>query len=341
MNPFNALIQIDALAATPKYLQIAQCIMRAIASKQLSPGDAVPSINELSIEHDVARDTVEKAYRHLKGLGIIDSVPRKSYYISTADPGPTLRIFMLFNKLSEHKKKIYDAFAQTVGNRAIIDLYIYHNDVALFKRLLEARNDDHTHYVVIPHFMEGGDKALEILGSIAPEKLVLVDKLLPKLPGSYAAAYENFEEDIYGALSHARAELGKYQQLWLIFPELSYYPPEIIDGFNRFCKESEMPHGVLHTVAEARVLPGDAYITVMEQDLLLLLEKLMETPYTAGTDVGIISYNEIPVKKFLLNGITTISTDFEAMGRMAAEMVLSGSRDKQAVPFKLTKRDSL
>ena len=37
-----------------------------------------------------------------------------------------------------------------------------------------------------------------------------------------------------------------------------------------------------------------------------------------GKQVGIISYNETPLKKIILNGITTISTDFEAMGIEAA-----------------------
>ncbi len=31
--------------------------------------------------------------------------------------------------------------------------------------------------------------------------------------------------------------------------------------------------------------------------------------------LGVISYNETPLKKIILNGITTISTDFQMMER--------------------------
>jgi DNA-binding LacI/PurR family transcriptional regulator len=60
-----------------------------------------------------------------------------------------------------------------------------------------------------------------------------------------------------------------------------------------------------------------------------------------GEQVGIISYNETPLKKVILNGITTISTDFHQMGVIAAELILSDSKEHIKVPFKLTLRQSL
>jgi DNA-binding LacI/PurR family transcriptional regulator len=52
----------------------------------------------------------------------------------------------------------------------------------------------------------------------------------------------------------------------------------------------------------------------MEDDLVQLLEKIITLNLTVGEHVGIISYNETPLKKFIMKGLTTISTDFEAMG---------------------------
>jgi DNA-binding LacI/PurR family transcriptional regulator len=43
----------------------------------------------------------------------------------------------------------------------------------------------------------------------------------------------------------------------------------------------------------------------------------------------------------VLNGITTISSDFREMGIMAAQAILSGTTEKQKVPFRLTLRPSL
>ena len=39
-----------------------------------------------------------------------------------------------------------------------------------------------------------------------------------------------------------------------------------------------------------------------------------------GTDIGVISYNDTPLKDLL--GITVISTDFQKMGILAAKMLL-------------------
>jgi hypothetical protein len=52
----------------------------------------------------------------------------------------------------------------------------------------------------------------------------------------------------------------------------------------------------------------------MENDLVLLVEKIIETKLEVGKHVGVISYNETPSKKIILNGITTISTDFHFIG---------------------------
>jgi len=60
-----------------------------------------------------------------------------------------------------------------------------------------------------------------------------------------------------------------------------------------------------------------------------------------GKDIGVISYNETVMKKIILNGITTISTDFYEMGVQAAQLVLTGDKKHIEVPFKLTLRASL
>jgi DNA-binding LacI/PurR family transcriptional regulator len=56
--------------------------------------------------------------------------------------------------------------------------------------------------------------------------------------------------------------------------------------------------------------------------------------------MGILSYNEIPMKGIIASGISTISTDFAQMGKSLVEMILSGKREKIDNPFVLTKRHS-
>jgi len=335
------LIRVDEYSITPKYLQIVNSVKREIENGNIRKGENMPSINELSIELDIARDTVERGYKRLKNIGIIDAVPRRGYFIKNIEFLQTLKVFLFFNKLSAHKKTIYDSFVASLGENALIDFYIYNNDFLLFKRLLANKKDDYTHYVIIPHFIEGGANAHEIINAIPKEKLLLLDKLVPGITGDYAAAYENFEKDIYNGLTEAIDQLSKYHTLKIIFPEHSYYPPEILKGFKNFCQDHTFSYKVVSDVVVEPINEGEVYINVMEVDLVTLIERIRNLDLKIGEQVGIISYNETPLKKIILNGITTISTDFHQMGLIAAELILSNSKEHIEVPFKLTLRASL
>ncbi len=254
----------------------------------------------------------------------------------------TLKIFLLFNKLSAHKKIIYDAFTAALGEYVVVDFYIYNNDFGLFKKLLNTRKDDYSHYVIIPHFLEGGEHAHEIINALPKDRLVLLDKKVPGVHGEYAAVYENFERDIYCALEQAREQLSKYHTIKIIFPGNTYYPIEILKGCNRFCQEYAFTYKVVRNIAwRKRSAKGRSHINVMEEDLVLLIERLISLKLNVGQHVGVISYNETPLKKIILDGITTVSTDFQQMGEMAARMILDNTKLQLEVPFYLTLRNSL
>ncbi|MFC0182289.1 hypothetical protein ACFFJX_06830 [Pseudarcicella hirudinis] len=88
-------------------------------------------------------------------------------------------------------------------------------------------------------------------------------------------------------------------------------------------------------------MKGEAYVNLMEDDLVTLIDKIMGKQMILGQDVGIISYNETPLKRLILNGLTTISTDFKAMGKSTAELVLNNSKRHVENPFYLKLRSSL
>lgn len=335
------IIRIDEFSATPKYQQLINAVLKGIEQDRLKLNDILPSINDLSYELDVSRDTAEKGYRYLKKTGVLGSVPGKGYFIKSTALEQTYNVCMLFNKLSAHKKIIYDSFVAALGNNAAIDFYIYNNDFALFRKLLSSKTEDYTHYVIIPHFIEGGEKAYEVINTISKDKLILLDKQVAGITGEYAAVYENFAKDIYKALENAAERLSNYHTLKIIFPKSSYYPVEIIDGFNRFCQDYAFNYKVVSNIKDEEMSSGEVFISVMEDDLVKLIERMLQLNLKAGKDAGIISYNETPIKKIILEGITTISTDFAEMGRMAARLVMDNTREHLEVPFKLTLRNSL
>jgi len=340
-SPFYKLIYFDEFSATPKYQQLANSIVKAIEDGKLQVDDMLPSINELSFQFEICRDTAEKGYKFLKNQGIIGSVPGKGYFIKSVDVDRTTKIFLMFNKLSPHKKIIYDSFVETLGDKAAIDFYIYNNDLALFRKLLENSKTDYHYYVILPHFIEGGDTAHKIINTIPKEKLILLDKIIPGVNGSFGAVYENFERDIFTSLEQALPHLQKYHTMKLIFPENSYYPNEIVNGFTSFCQEYTFNYKVVHDILDEPVHAGEVFINLMDNDLVVLIEKIIESKYVVGKDVGVISYNETPLKKIILNGITTISTDFEAMGVETARIIQEGNLRHVQIPFSLNLRSSL
>jgi len=334
-------LKIDEQSVTPKYLQIANAVLHAVEINAIAKDFLLPSINDLSYELDISRDTTEKALRHLKALGVVGSVPGKGYFILNTDFKRTIKVFLLFNKLSAHKKIIYDSFAAKLGEQAAIDFFIYNNNFSLFKKLLQQRKSGYTHYVIIPHFLEGVDNVKDVINEITSGNLILLDKLIPGINRDYGAVYENFENDIFNALKEALPLLSKYQTLKIIFPDYTYYPDEILRGFKSFCSEYAFNHKVVNNIAEENIGEGEVFINLMEDDLVILLEKIKDTQLKIGRDIGIISYNETLWKRFILNGITTISTDFKKMGEIAAGMVLNNDNNRSEVPFALTLRNSL
>jgi DNA-binding transcriptional regulator YhcF (GntR family) len=340
-NILYAHIHIDYLSSTPKYMQLANSVISAIASEKIAKDDQLPSINELSFEFEISRDTAEKGYKYLKQIGVLGSVPGKGYYVKSTEVDQPLKIFLLFNKLSAHKKIVYDALVQTLGEKALIDFYIYNNDFALFKKLIQNHKNDYTHYVIVPHFLEDGERAKDIINQLPAEKLLLLDKLIPGINGTYAAIYENFEKDVHDALEQLNKQLSHYHTIKMIFPEYTYHPKEILNGFIKFCRQYAFSYKVVHDISREPIKEGEVYISLMEVDLVTLIEKILVTKLKVGKHVGVISYNETPLKKIILNGITTISTDFECMGKKAAEIILNNSQEHFEVPFTVTVRLSL
>jgi len=60
------LIKLDEFSMTSKFLQIANCVIREIEKGNINKNDTLPSINDLSLELFISRDTVSGAISTLK-----------------------------------------------------------------------------------------------------------------------------------------------------------------------------------------------------------------------------------------------------------------------------------
>ncbi|NJB70207.1 DNA-binding transcriptional regulator YhcF (GntR family) [Saonia flava] len=337
------LIVIKEESKVPKYKQIIDSILSAIENGKIKLDDRLPSVNDLLIEFDISRDTVVKAYNHLKKNKIIDSIPGKGFYVIKDQLAIKAKVFLLFNKLSPHKKIIYDSFATTLGDNATVDFFIYENNYRHFKDLImESKKRVYTHYVIICHFEEGGDDVLNFVKKEIPlEKLIVLDKKLDGLAGKVSSVYQDFENDIYSALVQLNSKLKKYNHIKLLLRKKTYHPVEIKNGFFKFCGQFAYDFGIIEEIENSKIDKGTVYINLKESDLVVLIKKIKESKLSLGKDIGIISYNETPLKEVLLDGITVISTDFENLGRKAAEIILNNQFLHIDNPFHVIPRNSL
>ncbi|RZK60778.1 MAG: GntR family transcriptional regulator [Pedobacter sp.] len=334
-------IIVNKASSIAKYVQIAEVIKKDIESGRLENGSKLPSINEFSKSHIVARDTVEKAYNSLKRTGYIKGVPGKGNFVDKVyQSQKTLKILIILNKLSSFKKEVYEAFLETMGSRAKVDMQIHHYNVAFFKDIIHETEGEYHYYVVMPHFSaDTSDQSyLEVLNSIQNAGLIVLDKKV-QLANEVINVYQDFERDIFEALSVEREILQKYSGITLIFNKLTNHPKEIIEGVRSFCEMQEKNFDVIEDANKVIPKKGTAYITLTDDELAMVLKKIKETKHRLGRDIGILSFNETVLKELL--GITVVSTDFSAMGRIAAEMILGKSVQSIRNEFRFIKRNSL
>lgn len=342
-------ITITEDSRIPKYKQIVDAIIDNISIGNLKMGEKIPSINMFSEEYLLSRDTVDKAYTILKERKVIQSIRGKGYYVTRTKLISKVNILFLINKLSSYKMRIYNSFINSIGSNSHTDLHIYHCETEVFINLLDKNKGAYDYYVIMPHFRTESlkhasftDKVTAAVNKIPKDKLVIMDNSIPEVEGAFIEIYQDFENDIYNALQEGLAKIMKYQKLILTYPKSSIYPypKRILHGFRKFCIEHALDFEILDEIYDDLILKrGDLFITISESDLVNLINEIRHKEFELGKDIGVISYNDTPLKQLL--GITCISTDFQVMGETAARKILDKEQGKIKNPFNFIDRNSM
>ncbi len=334
------LPEIDHYSEIPKYKQVVNLIISDIESGILKQGQRIPSINETSEDLLLSRDTVEKAYVFLREKGILISVRGKGYYVNRVDVEKVIKVSLIFNKLSNYKRNLYYSFIETLGNRAVTDVFIYNYDLEQFKNIVENNLTNYDYFVILPHFKDENADVESVIKMIPKKKVLLVDRNLESLK-DYPIVYQEYEKDIQLALGEGIGLIRKYSKINLIFPFTQYYPVYIRRGFQIFCQVNELDYAVIDQLENSVVKKGEAYVIISDDDLCRFIKICRKKNWKPGRDIGLVAYNENPFKEILEDGITTISTNHDEIGRIAAEMILTGNFMRIKSPFVFIRRNSL
>ena len=342
----KGLFNVDVNLHIPIYKQLITEIERLIDNGELKEGDCLPSMNELSAELNISKETVKKVYSILRERGLIESMHGKGFFVTAWRESRKLRIFMLFDKLSQYKQTLYDAFIERIGDRAEITMYVYNQDIATFEEFIDQTIDKYDYYVITPHFgLEPivQARALKALKRIPNRKLIILDNWPRSLQGHYGAVYQDMSTDIYDGLQKALDDLRKYEKLNVVILPNSLYGSLIMAGVERFCNDYDIKVEYNYEINAEMMKRGNVYLMLNGQLGLGLVEiarMAKQQGLEIGKDIGIISYNDSYLSEIILGGLTTVSTDFEQMGNLAAEMVLTHDLHKIKCNFTLKRRNT-
>lgn len=188
----------------------------------------------------------------------------------------------------------------------------------------------------MPANLKNTDKVIE---KLPQDSVYILDQTHPEL-SQYSGIYQNFEKDMIGGLTNSIAHLRKYTKIILLFQE-EKQPQKMLKGFKEFCQTTQLNHEIISSLQNRIPEFGEVYLIPDDRNLILFIKKIKEEKLKLGSDIGLISYNDTLLKEIVEGGITTISTDFNKMGELLAQMICNKEQLNIENPSVLIWRNSL
>jgi DNA-binding transcriptional regulator YhcF (GntR family) len=333
-----SIIKIDNSKSIPIYLQIIDSIIDSIKDKTIESGDKLPSINEIVTENGIAKETVVKSFKILQQKGIVKSIRGKGFYIASDNIEIRQNVFVMLDNLSAYKATLLKSIKDGLSDKANIDYYFHHYNPRQFERIIKENLGQYTHYVIS---VFENPVCLNILKEIPADKLFVLD-ILPEDSGTiqYKGVIQDHANDLFTILSNIEDQISVYKKFHLIFRDSYTQPPfSLMRSFKDFCELKKISYSIMNECPDS-LEKGDAFIVIDDDDLVKLITILESGNLKMGTDVGILSYNETTLKKVISTGISTISTDFDLMGKQLSALILENKSILISNPCKFNNRGS-
>ena len=327
-------LYIEDIPGQTKLQQLVHAISEAINTGRLKEGDSLPSVNQLSSESGFSRDTVFKAYNILKKSNMVESAPQKGYYVS----GESYKVFMLLDDFSAFKEQLYQAFRQNLPGAYSVDLMFHHYNKEVFRQLIRSSIGRYSMYVV----MNINNRSLDpMLDKIDPNKLLILD-MGKTVSQKFNYLLQDFSKSVIDCLNEGVERIKKYKELILVYAENNTpHPVEIVKAVKTFCDHHNIPFRNYKQITESDIETGRSFFVIRDADLVCIIKTCRARQLELGKDVGVLAYNDTPMKQIVGGGISIISTDFEKMGKEAAEFVYTKQKIGKVLPTSLILRDSL
>lgn len=316
-----------------KVSRLTDALSKAISQGRYPLGSMLPSVNQLSKQFGVSRDTVFKAYQILKKRGIIQSTRAKAYHVAKA----MNTVLLMLDVYSPFKEALYNSFVNNLPGNFKVDLVFHFYNEHLFETVINDSLGRYTWYVIMNYSNESLHPALRQLD---PAKVLLLD-LGDFDKGNYSYVCQDFGKSVYSCLAGNLELIKKYREFVLCLPEESHHPEILVRYFRKFTRDNHIPSKVIREFDEQEIRKDCAYLVIRQQELVQLVNHCRQQGWTMGSELGLIAYNDMPVYGIIGNGITSLSTDFSRMGELAARSIATNESVHELIPARMVMRDSL
>lgn len=339
----NKIFNVAKNTDIPKYEQVIRAVTEAIEEKKIGIGDPIPSLNQANEIFHVSLNTVVKAYSELKKRGIIDSVNGKYHHVISDKIDRKINLFLLFDELNSFKELLYNSIKSTLEPNSSVDIFFHHYNFHSFESQILENIGRYNSYLIIPH---PAPESEQVLRQLDADKVLILDQK-HHISDQYAFLVQDFENETYACLCKGLERIKKYKEFVFLTPNKSRrkdkepFSNEIIKGSKRFCKENNIKFSVCEELFPRNIRHGALYISITDEELILFVKICQLINWSIGKDIGIISFNENPLKEIIGKGITTISTDFKRMGEVAAESIINKEKIQEINPAHIIIRDSI
>lgn len=318
------------------YKNIVHEVEQGILDGKYKIGDKIPSINFWRIKTGLSRSSVVLAMAELKNRGLIEAEQSVGYFVSSTRVEIIYRYLMVFNEFNSFKQDLYYSILQSLGPGVQVDIVFHHFNRYTFDMLMEREAGKYNVYMIMSNTFEDIDSQLKKLGG----RVILIDHCSDSMKGLYPSVTQDFEKDTYDALVSGLQQFRKYREIVLVQSNPKE-PMVRYEGIQRFCRDYGFESGFLKTMEGLPVRPGVVYITPEEREIVKIAQTASRQKLRSGVDYGLVAFNDQVMNEILLDGLTTLSTDFVQMGKTAVSLVKEKELLTVRNPFKLILRSSL
>jgi len=325
------LPQVDDNSPKTKVLQLVEQFRNAILTQELPKGERLPSVNKLMKTCNLSRDTVVKVYNELKIQSLIIAAPQKGYFVAENNK----RLLLVLDTFKAYKEELYAAIIKNLPDDYEVELVFHHYNVEMLESVLNqglprcsacaVMSFDHPNVPIL-------------LSKVPKERLLIIDWNIRMKETAFIG--QDFGQSLYDNLKENKDRLQKYSKLVYLYPNYTYHPQCSIVYFKQFCADEGFECKV-QTNLDIQPQKGEMYLLVSDRTMALLLNEIQDRELEIGEDVGILSYNETPLKKYVRNGISVISTDFKEMGKQVAQWTQKNRQVNITIPSTTILRESL